>query len=94
MHGFGSLQLKSDNSIYEGNFEYGVKQGWGILKWKDGSKVEGFWNKGKLDHCVRIKFKIYRVFIIGVMGESTWVNGVKLDLMESDTIPGRTVKAT
>ena len=52
LHGFGTLEIKKDRSYYEGDFKNGIKHGWGIITWGDGSKLEGFWNNSKIDYCV------------------------------------------
>jgi hypothetical protein len=41
-HGFG-IELINDKSKYEGSFFYGVKQGTGVITWKDSSEYCGGW---------------------------------------------------
>lgn len=32
--------------VYEGNYKYGLKNGYGKLKWDDGRLYDGYWKDG------------------------------------------------
>lgn len=38
-----------DETIYEGQFNKGNKEGWGAIYWPDDSMLEGEWTKGKIN---------------------------------------------
>ena len=52
LQGFGRLKIVKEDTLYEGNFHKGAKEGWGVLYWPDDSKIEGFWARGKLNGIV------------------------------------------
>jgi hypothetical protein len=52
-HGFGRLKIVKEDTLYEGQFACGSKEGWGVLYWPDDSKIEGVWARNKLNGIVR-----------------------------------------
>lgn len=52
-NGFGRIKVLKEDAVYEGEFVKGSKEGWGVLAWPDGSKLEGHWSKGKINGVVR-----------------------------------------
>lgn len=48
------MKIFKEDSLYEGEFFNGQKEGWGILIWPDGSKLEGNWTKGNINGTVRL----------------------------------------
>jgi hypothetical protein len=47
-HGFG-IEIWTDDSIFEGYFQFGQKNGPGEYRWNDGSKYNGEWKNNKID---------------------------------------------
>jgi hypothetical protein len=39
--GIGRMKILKEDSVYEGEFLNGNREGWGILLWPDGSTMEG-----------------------------------------------------
>jgi hypothetical protein len=35
LHGFGKITVIKEDTVYEGEFSNGNKQGWGIMTWAD-----------------------------------------------------------
>lgn len=52
LNGYGRLKLIKEDTIYEGEFFKGNKEGWGLLTWADNSQLEGNWIKGKINGIV------------------------------------------
>ena len=48
------MKLIKEDTIYEGEFSYENKDGWGLLTWADNSCLEGNWIKGKINGIVSI----------------------------------------
>jgi hypothetical protein len=49
LSGFGRMKVVKDDTLYEGQFYQGNKDGWGIILWPDNSVLEGNWTKGKIN---------------------------------------------
>ncbi|MFA7078325.1 MAG: hypothetical protein WC147_07965, partial [Syntrophomonas sp.] len=47
-HGQGTVIFLEDGSKYEGEFNEGVKNGWGTYTYADGTKLSGEWRNDKL----------------------------------------------
>jgi hypothetical protein len=43
-HGYGTYFYPDDLASYQGNWDRGVKSGWGTMTYKDGSKYNGEWH--------------------------------------------------
>lgn len=48
-HGFG-IEKFFNGGEYTGNYRLGSKRGYGIMKYKDGKIVEGYWKNYKAHH--------------------------------------------
>lgn len=45
--GFGTVE--SDTSVYTGMLSDGIRNGWGVMEWKDGGMYQGSWDWGTRD---------------------------------------------
>ena len=46
--------LLVDGRTYEGQYIQDMKEGYGVFKWPDGWKYEGFWKQGKQQGCILV----------------------------------------
>lgn len=72
------MKIIKEDTLYEGEFFKGNKEGWGIVQWGDGSTLEGLWVKNKINGIVSshicLMFQGRYIWTDGRDYEGEWLN--------------------